>query len=163
MEIRTSDGKWFHAVCMAYKNKIPFTLVDDAGKGITPELQSALEMGVQAGLNKKEILACFLSIGLGVGGTAMVAAAILDPEPTSSLALLVGGGIGFIAAGGFSVMRMLTKNTPTNISIGRNGFNLSWGDPPARHTDIHNYPGVSQPPAYGRDDLREYPDDRRRL
>jgi hypothetical protein len=98
-----------------------------------------MELGVNCGLSRKEIMAAFLSLGLGVGGSAMIAAAILDPEPTSKLALVVGGGIAFVAGGGFSILRLLTKTSPTNFSVGKNGFHVGWSEPAPKQTDIHNY------------------------
>ncbi len=140
-EIRTSNPDWFRDVCKSYKGRVPFTLIDDAKLGIDPRLQSALEMGIKGRLSRHEILACFLSLGLGAAGAYMIALAILDPEPTSKLTVLLAGGVGFIGIGGLSVLRLLTKETPTTINLGH-GFGLSWAEPAPRYTDIRNYGGV---------------------
>jgi len=76
--------------------------------------------------------------------------AIWDPEPTSKLTVLLAGGVGFIGIGGLSILRLLTKETPTTISLGH-GWGLSWAEPAPRYTDIRNYGGMPYPgvPPYG--------------
>ena len=144
----TSNRDWFKQVLALYESRTDFYLEDDAKLGIDPRMQSAIEMGVHGGLTTKEIAGICLSLGLGGFGVAMILAAIVDPEPTSSLALLIGGGIGFIAAGGFSTMRFLMKGTPTNISIGKSGFHIGWTDPPDKYQNINNYGGMPPPGGY---------------
>lgn len=62
--------------------------------------------------------------GLAGAGLWMIRLAVIDPEPTSKLALLVGGGIACTVGGVFSVQRILTKHKPPNLEIP--GVKVEW-------------------------------------
>jgi hypothetical protein len=59
-------------------------------------------------------------------GIAMVILAFVDPEPTSKLGLLVGGGAVCVLSGGFAAIRILTKHKPPNIKATLEGIEISW-------------------------------------
>lgn len=96
--IKTSDGEWLQKAITFYGGRKLFTLVDDAGLGITDaDLKSAVTL-IRAAKRKgaatwQQIAAVLAGIGITGIGVWMIAAAILDPEPTSKLGLLVAGGI----------------------------------------------------------------------
>jgi hypothetical protein len=56
----------------------------------------------------------------------MVVLAFLDPEPTSKLGLLVGGGAVCVLTGGLTAVRILTKMRPPNVQIGPSGMKIFW-------------------------------------
>ena len=56
----------------------------------------------------------------------MIAAALADPEPTSKLALLVAAGAISVIGGGFSAIRVLTRERPPSIEVGRSGIKVCW-------------------------------------
>ena len=58
----------------------------------------------------------------------LVRAAIMDPEPTSKLSLLITGGVVCLAGGGFSAIKILTGECPPNISISSQGMKVGWDE-----------------------------------
>ncbi len=124
--IRTSDQKWFENLAKAYKERRPVRLIDDANVGIDPARQSLLEMGKQAKLTRQEWTGVLISLGMVGVGIWMVLAAILDPEPTSKLGLLIVGGSVCILGGGFSAIRILTKLRPPSVRVTGKGFDIVW-------------------------------------
>lgn len=124
--IKTSEQNWLGQMASAYKKKQPITLIDDANVGISPESQTILQMGKEAGLSKREWVAVGVSLGMSAAGIWMIVAGVADPEPTSKLGLLIGGGVICVASGGFSAIRILTKHKPPKVTVGKNGFEISW-------------------------------------
>jgi hypothetical protein len=124
--IRTSETGWFKALASTYRNRTPVTLIDDAKIGINPSDQSLFQMGVKAKLTLEEWIAVGVSIGIGFAGIAMIILAIVDPEPTSKLGLLVGSGCVCLLGGGFGAVKTLTKERPPNIQISLEGIKISW-------------------------------------
>jgi len=124
--LKTSEQNWLGRLANAYKNKQPITLVDDADVGVSPESQTILQMGKEASLLKKDWIGVGVSLGMSAAGIWMIVIGVVDPEPTSKLGLLIGGGVVCIAGGGFSAIRILTKHKPPNVKIGKNGFEISW-------------------------------------
>jgi hypothetical protein len=116
--IKTSEVQWFTKLVQAYRNKEAITLIDDMNVGIDPGSQNLVQMGLKAKLSKEEWIAVVVSLGISAAGIGCVVAAILDPEPTSKLGLLIGGGIAILASGGFTATYILTKIKPPNIKIG---------------------------------------------
>ncbi|RLC10043.1 MAG: hypothetical protein DRI57_20995 [Deltaproteobacteria bacterium] len=125
-KIRTSDRDWFKEMAKAYKRKDSFLFTDDAVTGINPAYSTLLEMGKQAGLDAREWLAVLASLGMAGAGVWAVRAAILDPEPTSKLTLMIGGGAACLIGGGFSAIRILTGHCPPNISVSPDGMKIAW-------------------------------------
>jgi hypothetical protein len=110
----------------AYKDRSTGILIDDAGLGIDPVKQTIFEMARQAKLTPREIAAVCVALGMSAAGIWMIVAAILDPEPTSKLGLLVGGGAVCVLGGGFTAIRILTHHRPPNIKVGKGIFEFSW-------------------------------------
>ena len=126
IQIRTSEQGWFTQLAQAYKQKTPVFLVDDAKVGIDPAVESLVAMGLKAKLTPREWSAVTVAVGLSAAGAAMVILAFLDPEPTSKLGLLVGGGAVCVLTGGLTAVRILTKMRPPNVQIGPGGMKIFW-------------------------------------
>jgi hypothetical protein len=124
--IRTSDRGWFALLARAYKTRTPVLLVDDAKIGIDPQSQSLLAMGMRAGLSPSDWVAVGVSVGISAAGIAMVVLAFLDPEPTSKLGLLVGGGAVCVLTGGLTAVGILTRRRPPSIEVSPRGFSIHW-------------------------------------
>jgi hypothetical protein len=126
--IRTSEKGWVGVLARAYKDRGHILLVDDANVGIDPSRQSLVAMGIKARLSIEEWIAVGVSIGLSAAGSVMVFLAFIDPEPTSKLGLLIGGGAVCVLAGGLTAIRILTKLRPPSISAGVGGIRISWDE-----------------------------------
>jgi hypothetical protein len=94
--------------------------------GIDPAVESLAAMGLKAKLTPREWSAVTVAVGLSAAGGAMVILAFLDPEPTSKLGLLVGGGAVCVLTGGLTAVRILTKMRPPNVQIGPGGMKIFW-------------------------------------
>lgn len=110
--IHTSQENWLQKALECYRDKLKFDLVDDAGVGLSSaDLKSAVKL-IQKAKNQgqvgmKGIATILTSFGLSSAGIWLVMAAIIDPEPTSKLSILLAGGIALIALGGLSILRAL--------------------------------------------------------
>jgi hypothetical protein len=126
LTIKTSEKTWLATLSQAYKGWNPVLLVDDAGLGINPQTQSLLQMGKQSSLSAREWVGVLVSLGVSAFGAWMVVAAILDPDPTSKLGLLISGGTVCVLGGGFGAFRVLTTHKPPNIMITKIGIKIWW-------------------------------------
>jgi len=124
--IRTSEKGWLARLSTAYKNKEAFFLIDDAGVGIDPQRQTILQMGKQIGLSVREWVGVLIALGMTLFGAWMVVAAIMDPDPTSKLWLLVASGALLSFSGGFTAIRILTANKPPKVRVTKGGFEVDW-------------------------------------
>jgi len=124
--IRTSEKGWFTLLARSYKAHTPVLIVDDAKVGIDPQNQSLLSMGMQAGLSPADWTAVAVSIGVSVAGITMVVLAFLDPEPTSKLGLLVGGGAVCVVTGGLTAVGILLRRRPPSIEVSSRGISIRW-------------------------------------
>jgi hypothetical protein len=124
--IRTSQQGWFQRLAKAYRDRQPILLVDDARVGIDPQSQSLVAMGIKAGLSAADWTAVGVAVGISAAGMVMVVLAFLDPEPTSKLGLLVGGGAVCVLTGGVTAVAVLTRRRPPNIEISPAGFKITW-------------------------------------
>jgi hypothetical protein len=124
--IRTSQSGWFPRLAEAYRDRRQVVLVDDAKVGIDPQNQSLVSMGIKAGLSPTDWTAVAVSVGVSAAGVMMVVLAFLDPEPTSKLGLLVGGGAVCVLTGGLTAVGILTRRRPPNIEMTTSGFKISW-------------------------------------
>jgi hypothetical protein len=124
--IRTSQPGWFERLARAYKDRQPVLLVDDARVGIDPQSQSLVAMGIKAGLSAADWTAVGVAVGISAAGMIMVVLAFIDPEPTSKLGLLVGGGAVCVLTGGLTAVAVLTRRRPPNIEMSPGGFKISW-------------------------------------
>jgi hypothetical protein len=124
--IRTAETGWLARLAEAYRKRLPVRLVDDADVGIDPKNQNIAAMGLQARLSASEWAAVGVSLGLSAAGVVFVVLAFLDPEPTSKLGLLVGGGAVCALTGGASAIGILVKRRPPNIEVDGKGFRITW-------------------------------------
>jgi len=124
--VKTSDPDWLRALAVIYKARMNGLLVDDAGLGIDPARQTLLQMARRSGLPHREIAGVCAALGMSGVGVTMIILAFLDPEPTSKLGLLVGGGVTCVLAGGFSAIRILTTHKPPDIRVTARGIEISW-------------------------------------
>jgi hypothetical protein len=124
--LRTSQQNWLAQLTRAYRSRTQVELIDDAGIGIDPATQSLLQMGVTGKLSRKEWTAVAISSGMTVFGAAMVILAIVDPDPTSKLGLLIGSGAILALTGGFQTIRVLTRQKPPTITISAKGIHIDW-------------------------------------
>ncbi len=124
--IRTSQPGWFERLVRAYRDRTPVLLIDDAKVGIDPESQSLVAMGIKAGLSPTDWAAVGVALGVSAAGVLMVVLAFLDPEPTSKLGLLVGGGAVCVLTGGLTAVGILTRRRPPNIEVSGHGFRIRW-------------------------------------
>jgi hypothetical protein len=124
--IRTSEKGWLTLLAAAYRGRIPVNLVDDARVGIDPQSQTLAAMGMNARLSATDWVAVAVSLGLSAAGVGFVVLAFFDPEPTSKLGLLVGGGALCALTGGVSAVGILIRRRPPNIQVDGKGFKISW-------------------------------------
>jgi len=124
--VRTSDPEWLRTLALMYRARLPGVLVDDAHLGINPGDQTLLQMARVSGLSRREILSVSVALGMSGIGVTMMILAFIDPEPTSKLGLLVGGGAVCVLGGGFSAIRILTQHKPPNIKATAQGIEISW-------------------------------------
>lgn len=124
--IRTSEKDWLPRLTKAYREKSAVELVDDAGVGVDPATQSLLQMGAGAKLTRREWTGVAVAGGLTVFGATMIVLAIIDPDPTSKLGLLVGSGALLALTGGFQTIRLLTGKKPPSVTITRQGVHIGW-------------------------------------
>jgi hypothetical protein len=83
-------------------------------------------MARSSGLSRREIAGVSVALGMSGAGLTMVVLAFLDPEPTSKLGLLVGGGLTCVLGGGFSAIRILTTHKPPEVRVTARGIEISW-------------------------------------
>ncbi|MCB1545737.1 MAG: hypothetical protein H6872_03560 [Methylobacteriaceae bacterium] len=126
--IRTSGAGWFQTLSTAYREKTPFVIIDDASAGINLSEDNLLFTGLKVGLSTGEwqrVLGCLGVSGIGI---VIILAAILDPEPTSKLAILTLGGLTIAISGGGAALYVLTGIKPPKIVASSEGYRASWGD-----------------------------------
>jgi hypothetical protein len=124
--IRTSEKGWLTQLAHAYRGRKPVSVIDDAMVGIDPQSQTLMAMGLNARLSVTDWVAVGVSLGLSAAGVGFVVLAFLDPEPTSKLGLLVGGGALCALTGGVSAVGILVRRRPPNIQVDGKGFRISW-------------------------------------
>ena len=124
--IRTSEVAWLRKLAEAYKAQTPVQLIDDAHTGIDPAQDSLFSMARSAHLSPREIAGVCVALGMSGAGVAMVVLAFIDPEPTSKLTLLVGGGALICFTGGVSAISILTRKKPPKITLSKTGAMIEW-------------------------------------
>ena len=130
-EIQASQADWLLQALQAYRDKQPFEFVDDKELGFTPEdFESGAKLLAaarsRARLPIRAIMATLSSLGLSAVGVWMIIAALADPEPTSTLAVLIAGGVVLTLAGSFSTL--LALGVRFRVSVGTRGIEVSPGD-----------------------------------
>ncbi|MBZ5528320.1 MAG: hypothetical protein LAN71_10525 [Acidobacteriia bacterium] len=126
LTIKTSERGWLAQLARAYRNQERIVVMDDANVGIDPGSQSLLGMGLKAGLTRKEWIAVVIAVGISVFGATTIVLAILDPDPTSKLGLLIASGAALTLGGGFSAIRILTEHKPPKVSLSKKGIEIEW-------------------------------------
>lgn len=126
ISIKTSEAGWFTKLTQAYEQQLRVQVLDDAQVGLSPAHQSLFEMGRVAKLSSAEWMAVFVSLGVSAAGLWIIRLAVVDPEPTSKLWLLLAGGILCVLTGGGYAVYILTSKRPPNLKAGLGGFQLSW-------------------------------------
>ena len=111
-EIRSSDPDWLASTLKAYGQQQSFKFVDDGNIGVEPgDMETGLKLLVAAA-RKGEcswqiIAAALVGLGMAAAGIWMVRAALVDPEPTSRLTLLITGGLMLATTGGAAALNAL--------------------------------------------------------
>ncbi|GAC1342218.1 MAG: hypothetical protein NVS2B9_12790 [Myxococcales bacterium] len=124
--IKTSDDRWLERLARAYKERAPVSLIDDANVGIDPAEQTLFQLARTARMSPRELAGAAVALGMSAAGAGMVLLAFIDPEPTSKLGLLIGGGLACVLGGGFSAIRVLTREKPPNVRVTPRGFEIDW-------------------------------------
>jgi hypothetical protein len=124
-EIRTSQSDWFSQLVQTYRNREAIRFIDDKGYGINLT-ESLLAAGLRGNLGYNEWTAVLLMLGVSGFGVWMIVAAILDPEPTSKLSLLIGAGTILVFTGSGTAIWILTNLRPPHVRVSPNGVDISW-------------------------------------
>lgn len=127
--VKTSEKDWLEKALKLFTEKEPFQFIDDAGLKLTEkDMISAVTLiralKSKGGATWQKIAGALSGIGITGVGVYMIAAAIADPEPTTKLGLLIGGGIilaltgslGTLAALGFK-FKVSVKSSKGDIEI----------------------------------------------
>ena len=88
--------------------------------------RTLLQMAREAGLSRREMAGLGVALGMSATGIGMVVLAFLDPEPTSKLGLLVGGGVMCYLYGGLGALRILTNLRPPSVRVTTHGIEIDW-------------------------------------
>ena len=110
--VKTKETDWFRKAMELYVQKQAFVLVDDAGIGLTEkDLESAIALikafQEKEGASMRQVTAVLAGLGITGVGVWMIWAAIVDPEPTSKLGLLIGGGVILALTGSLGTLASL--------------------------------------------------------
>ena len=125
-EFRTSSPVWLKELAKAYESRKPAGLIDDAGLGIDPSTHSLFDMGQRASLSAEDWAGVLVALGLSGAGIWLIRLAIVDPEPTSKLWLLVASGCLALVTGGGMAVSILTDRRPPTVRASREGFEIRW-------------------------------------
>jgi hypothetical protein len=128
--IKTSEENWVKRAMKAYTQKQTFDLIDDKELGLSEkDVQSAVNLmrflKKENHLNIKEISQVLVGLGITASGVWMVVAAIADPEPTSKLGLLIGGGLILAITGSLGTLRALGIQFSVSGRAFGNEFHIS--------------------------------------
>jgi hypothetical protein len=109
--IKTSEVNWFERAINCYKEKRGFTFIDDVNLGIIEkDLISAINLIKSGKMTWKNICGVLAGIGISTMGIYIIRLAILDPEPTTKLGLLITGGLVLTVTGSFAILYSLGVN-----------------------------------------------------
>lgn len=118
--IKTSEKDWLEKAIINYREKKEFVFEDDAKLGIKEDdLKSAVNLirsGISEGnISWKNITGILASIGITGVGIYVIRAAIIDPEPTSKLGLLITGGLILLLTGSLGGLASLGVNFSVSL------------------------------------------------
>lgn len=127
--IRTTESNWLERALKCYTGKKEFTFFDDANLGLTEkDVISAISLIKAAkskgGISVQNIVAALVAIGITAVGVWMVAGAIADPDPTSKLALLIGGGIAVALTGSLGTLAALGIKYEVKVNLRQGIFEI---------------------------------------
>lgn len=127
--INTSDPKWLEKSITLYSTKKEFSFIDDAELGFTEtDLHSAVDMikaaKTKGGHTLKQITAVLVGLGMSAAGIGIIVLAIFDPEPTTKLGLLIGGGLVLVLTGSYATMKTLGVNFSVSAKAGAYAFDI---------------------------------------
>lgn len=139
--IKTSNARWYPQVVKAEKDQAKYVFIDDANLGIDPSIDSLFRMGIKIGKKTrfnieslrsalKTIIAALVSIGISGIGVYVIAAAFLDPEPTTKLLLIIIAGVILVLSGGVFALKILVGNKHDGRIVLKSpygGWEISWG------------------------------------
>jgi hypothetical protein len=124
--IRTSQQGWLTELAKAYRSRDQIVIVDDLNVGIDPSSQTILQMGLRSKLSRNDWIAVGISSGIGIVGIGAIVLAVVDPDPTSKLGLLIASGAILTATGGFNAIRILTNRKPPKVRVSPTGIEIEW-------------------------------------
>jgi hypothetical protein len=124
--IRTSAKRWMEDLAKAYKERIPFTLEDDAEVGVDPRSDTILRMGLKANLSARDWYGVVIAVGVAAVGAWLIVMAVLDPEPYSKIAAALATGAVLLGSGGFYAVYILTRVKPPKIKMSGKTFEVGW-------------------------------------
>jgi len=113
--IKTSESDWLEKSIKCFTEKTAFSFVDDAKMGLTEtDLKSAVNL-IRVAKSKgnktwKSIVGVLTGLGITGAGVYIIMLAIIDPEPTTKLGLLVSGGLIITLTGSLGVLSSLGMN-----------------------------------------------------
>jgi hypothetical protein len=126
LTIRTSEPGWLAQLVKTYRHRDQVVIIDDANVGIDPSTQTLLDMGLKSGLSRKEWIAVLIAGGMTIFGAVVIVLAIVDPDPTSKLGLLIASGAVLTLGGGFTAIGILIKHKPPTVRMSKNGIEIEW-------------------------------------
>jgi hypothetical protein len=129
MKIITSDNEFIKKILQLFKKGKSFEVYDDEGYGFKKEdFENAFnflkKIKETTGLSWNEIGQILTGIGLSAAGIWIVRLAIIDPEPTSKLGLLVASGAILILSGGFAILKAFGSKWNVNVNLRGNKFSI---------------------------------------
>ena len=110
--IKTSNKDWLKKAIKCYNEKKKFIIEDDAKIGLTSEdLTSVIKLIAvthnQRSVSWQQIVGVLTGIGISSAGIYLILLAIADPDPTSTLGLLIFGGLTLAFTGGVGTLYSL--------------------------------------------------------
>jgi len=118
--IRTSQPGWLGQTVRAYRDRERFRFEDDAGVGFEAgDFESGVDFLAAAsrhGTPWSRIAIALAGIGIGAAGVWLIRLAVLDPEPTSKLAILLTGGVVMVVTGGYTLLWALGVKFRVRVS-----------------------------------------------
>lgn len=125
--IRTSSEDWLPQILDCYAQKQVFEVIDDRNLGLQEQdLASGLHLLKIARkrdhLSFREIAQILAGLGLSGAGVWMIWLAVVDPDPTSKLWILLAGGFTLVLTGGLGTLKALGQTWRVGIRRGRSSI-----------------------------------------
>jgi len=125
--INSSDINFIQKVLSSFKKREPFVFNDDRNYGFSEnDFSNALyflkKIKEEIGFSWKEFGQVLAGTGVCSAGLWIIRVAILDPEPTSKLWLLISGGAVLAVVGSLTVINAFGMTW--SIECSKNGFKV---------------------------------------